>query len=348
MMAPNPLLNVGVVGATGMVGKEFLKILEERKFPVQELRLFAGAKSEGSTVQFRGKPHTVSTLSEGCFKGLHIVFFSAGANISKEWAPKAVKQGALAVDNSSAYRMVKDVPLVVPEVNGHLLPNAGTPALIANPNCSTIQLVAVLKPLKDKFGLNEVRVSSYQSVSGAGKEAIEELKQQTSAVLTGNVSFADLKPEVLPHPIAFNNIPQIGEFDEKGYSEEETKIMNETRKILEDQGLRVTAFAVRSPTLNGHSEAVWVTFKEQATRDAILKTLRPAAGVEVIDDPQNNKYPLNIVASGRDPVYVGRIRQDPNDSKTWLFWIAADNIRKGAALNGIQIAEQVFDLNRTP
>ncbi|MEQ1875224.1 MAG: aspartate-semialdehyde dehydrogenase [Bdellovibrionia bacterium] len=348
MMAPNPLLNVGVVGATGMVGKEFLKILEERKFPVQELRLFAGAKSEGSNVNFRGRPHTVSTLANGCFKGLHIVFFSAGAPISKEWAPKAVKEGALAVDNSSAYRMVNDVPLVVPEVNGHLLPVAGKPALIANPNCSTIQLAIVLNPLKEKFGLREVRVASYQSVSGAGKEAVEELKQQSIDVLTKNVSPTDLKATVLPHPIAFNNIPQIGDFDEHGYSEEETKIINETRKILDLHDLRVTAFAVRTPTLNAHSEAVWVTLKEAATRETILKTLRPAPGVEVIDDPQSQKYPLNIVASGRDPVYVGRIRQDPVDPKTWLFWIAADNIRKGAALNGIQIAEQVFDLNRTP
>lgn len=347
-MAPNPLLNVGVVGATGMVGKEFMKILEERKFPVQELRLFAGTKSEGTTINFRGRPHTVSTLANGCFKGLHVVFFSAGADISKEWAPKAVKEGALAVDNSSAYRMSADVPLVVPEVNGHLLPIAGKPALIANPNCSTIQLVAVLNPLKEKFGLKEVRVASYQSVSGAGKEAVDELKNQTMQVLNSNVAPTDLKPQVLPHPIAFNNIPQIGGFDDNGFSEEENKIINETRKILDLHDLRVTAFAVRTPTLNAHSEAVWVTMKETVTRDAILKTLRPAPGVEVIDDPHSQKYPLNIVASGRDPVYVGRIRQDPSDPKTWLFWIAADNIRKGAALNGIQIAEQVFDLNRTP
>jgi aspartate-semialdehyde dehydrogenase len=348
MMAPNPLLNVGVVGATGLVGKEFLKMLEERKFPVQELRLFAGPKSEGSTIEFRGRSHKVQVLSDGCFRGLHVVFFSAGGPISKEWAPKAVKEGAHAVDNSSAYRMSPDVALVVPEVNGHLLPPPKKPALIANPNCSTIQLVAVLNPLKEKFGLKEVRVASYQSVSGAGKEGVEELKAQSKEVLTTNTSMTDLKYSVFPHPIAFNTIPQIGEFDSSGYSEEENKIMNETKKILNDHDLRVSAFAVRVPTLNGHSEAVWVTLKESATRDAILKVLRPAPGVEVVDDPQNSRYPLNITASGRDPVYVGRIRQDPADPRTWLFWIAADNIRKGAALNGIQIAEQVFDLNRTP
>jgi len=345
-MSPNPLLSVGVVGATGMVGLEFLKILEEKKFPVQELRLFAGQRSEGSEINFRGKPVAVQTLSEGCFKGLDVVFFSAGNSISKEWAPRAVKEGAFAIDNSSAFRMTSDVPLVVPEVNGALIPPATQPSLIANPNCSTIQLVTVLAPFVNTLGLAEVRVATYQSVSGAGRDGVEELKNQTTEVLTRNASPADMPTKVFPHPIAFNNIPQIGEIDEEGYSEEEQKLMRETRKILDLPMLRITSFAVRTPTLNGHSEAVWVTFNKSTNYEEIMRILRPAAGVEIIDKPSSNSYPLTITASGRDPVYVGRIRQDPSDPRTWLFWIVSDNVRKGAALNGIQIAQLIFELER--
>ncbi len=345
-MTPNPLLSVGVVGATGMVGQEFIKILEEKKFPVQDLKLFAGQRSEGSEVSFRGKSVAVQTLADGCFRGLDVVFFSAGNPISKEWAPKAVKEGAFAIDNSSAFRMSPEVALIVPEVNGELIPAATKPALIANPNCSTIQLVTMLAPLQKAFGLSEVRVASYQSVSGAGREGVEELKNQTREVLTRAASPADMTAKVFPHPIAFNNIPQIGEIDEQGYSEEEQKIMKETQKILDLPSLRISAFAVRTPTLNGHSEAVWATFTKSTTYEEILKVLRPAGGLEVIDDPSSNGYPMTITATGRDPVYVGRIRQDPMDPRTWLFWVVADNVRKGAALNGIQIAAQIFDLDR--
>lgn len=345
-MSPNPLLSVGVVGATGMVGLEFIKILEEKKFPVQDLKLFAGQRSEGSEMKFRGKSYPVTSLSDGCFRGLDVVFFSAGNNISKEWAPKAVKEGAFAIDNSSAFRMVPEIPLIVPEVNGNQIPAATKPSLIANPNCSTIQLVVMLAPLSKAFGLSEVRVASYQSVSGAGRDGVEELKSQTLEVLTKSASPTDMTAKVFPHPIAFNNIPQIGDFDDTGYSEEEQKIMKETRKILGQPSLKITAFAVRTPTLNGHSEAVWVTFNKTANYEEIIKVLRPAGGIEVIDEPSNNGYPITIAASGRDPVYVGRIRQDPADPRTWLFWVVSDNVRKGAALNGIQIAEQIFELGR--
>jgi len=345
-MSPNPLLSVGVVGATGIVGREFIKILEERKFSIQELRLFAGQKSEGTSVQFRGHTNQVQTLSEGCFRGLDVVFFSAGASISEEWAPQAVKDGAFAIDNSSAFRMNPEILLVVPEVNGTSLPRSTKPTIIANPNCSTIQLVCALSPLQEAFGITEVRVASYQSVSGAGREGIDELKSQAKEVLTNSSSPTDMTAKIFPHPIAFNNIPQIGAFNDEGYSEEEEKIMNETRKILDMPNLRVTAFAVRTPTINGHSEAVWVTLNKVVDREEILKVFRPAGGLEVMDDPSANRYPMTITASGRDPVYVGRIRQDPMDPKTWLLWVVSDNVRKGAALNGIQIAEQIFDLNR--
>ncbi|MGE3972922.1 MAG: aspartate-semialdehyde dehydrogenase [Bdellovibrionales bacterium] len=344
-MAPSSLMNVGVVGATGIVGQEFIKILEDRKISIGELRAFAGQKSEGSTIKFRGQNISVQTLSENCFRGLDVVFFSAGNPISREWAPIAVKEGAFAIDNSSAFRMNKEIPLVVPEVNGHLLPPATKPALIANPNCSTIQLVAVLQPLQKAFGISKVVVSSYQAVSGAGRDAIEELKTQSQEVLN-KAAPNDLKPQYLPHPIAFNVIPQIGEINDTGFSEEELKIMGETKKIMELPNLKITATAVRVPALNSHCEAVWVTLDRTVNHEDILRTLRPAAGIEVMDDPSNNSYPMSITVSGKDPVYVGRIRRDSDDPRTWLMWIAADNVRKGAALNGIQIAEQIFDITR--
>jgi aspartate-semialdehyde dehydrogenase len=346
-MSPNPLMNIGVVGATGIVGQEFIKILEDRKFSIQELRAFAGQKSEGTTIKFRGQNIPVQTLSDSCFKGLDVVFFSAGNPISREWAPKAVRDGAFAIDNSSAFRMSKEVDLIVPEVNGHLLPAATKPSLIANPNCSTIQLVVVLQPLHKTFGINQVRVASYQAVSGAGRDAIEELKTQTQEVLNKATASNDLKPQHLPHPIAFNVIPQIGEIDDTGFSEEEKKIMNETKKIMDLPSLKITATAVRVPSLNAHCEAVWVTLDRTVSYDELVRSLRPAGGIEITDDPSNNSYPMAITASGKDPVYVGRIRRDPDEPRTWILWIAADNVRKGAALNGIQIAEQIFDLTRT-
>lgn len=341
-MAPAPLLRIGVVGATGMVGTEFIRILVERKFPIEELRLFASDKSQGSEITFRDKKIVVQGLSDHAFKNLDVVFFSSGDPISKEWAPLAVKAGAVAIDNSGAFRMNPEIPLVVPEVNGHLLPKTSSPSIIANPNCSTIQLVVALNPIRKNFGIKEVRVATYQSVSGAGKAGVDELNQQTAAVMNHKTA----QPSVFPHQIAFNNIPQIGSMDEAGYCTEEIKIMNETRKILDMPQLRITAFTVRTPTLNGHSEAVWVTTEREATRQDFMNCLKRGSGLVVEDDSTNNRYPLNWSVSGQDPVFVGRVHQDPMDSRTWLMWVVSDNVRKGAATNGIQIAEYIFDLNR--
>lgn len=340
-MSPTKLISVGVVGATGMVGTEFIRVLEERKFPVEELRVFASQDSKGTQLRFRGESCEVQTLFNGCFKGLDLVFFASDDSISKEWAPKAVQDGAFAVDNSAAFRMNPEITLCVPEVNGHLLPANNKPALIANPNCSTIQLVVMLKPLRDHFGLQDVRVSSYQSVSGAGKAGVDELTHQTFAVLNHQSTGEN---KTFPHQIAFNNIPQIGRFDETGFCTEEIKIMSETRKILDEPKLKITAFTVRTPTLNSHSEAVWVTTKRPASRSEILSAFRQSAGLIIQEEASS--YPMAITSSGTDPVYVGRIHQDPNDPLTWMFWVVADNIRKGAATNGLQIAEHIFDIRR--
>lgn len=342
-MTPTKMLSIGVVGATGMVGKEFINLLEQRRFPIEELRLFASQDSRGTKIGFRNDQVEVQTLSDGCFKGLDVVFFSSGDDISKDWAPKAVEDGAFAIDNSAAFRMHPEIVLCVPEVNANQIPPTQKPAIIANPNCSTIQLVVMLKPLQEAFGLADVRVSSYQSVSGAGKAGIDELTNQTFAVLN---SQGAVEPKTFPHQIAFNNIPQIGRFDETGFCTEEIKIMSETRKILNDPRLRITAFTVRTPTMNGHSEAVWVTTKKEASRAEILSCFRQAPGLVIQDETANSNYPMTITASGTDPVYVGRIHQDPNDKLTWMFWVVADNVRKGAATNGLQIAEQIFDIQR--
>lgn len=338
-MSPAKVLNVGIVGATGVVGKEFLKVLDQKKFPIHNLKLFASLASKDQTIEFRGQSHKLYVLEEGCFQGLDLVLFSSGDDISKEWGPKAVAAGSIVVDNSAAFRMNPEMPLVVPEVNGDILKNAKRPLLVANPNCSTIQLVVALQPLAKNFGLNAVRVASYQSVSGAGKEAIEELQNQLYALLNNQ---KPQDPKIFPHQIAFNNIPQIGSFAENGFCSEENKIMNETRKIMNLPDLKITAFTVRTPTLNSHSEAVWVTLKEKVTKEQMLKTLKSAPGILVQDSLSESVYPTAWAVSGQDPVYVGRIHQDPNDPYTWLMWVVSDNIRKGAALNAIQIAETLF------
>lgn len=330
-------LRIGVVGATGMVGQTFMKILEEKKFPTAELRPFASENSLGRSLKLAGKEWPIQVLKQGCFEDLDLVFFSSGDDISKEWAPQAVKSGAFAVDNSAAFRMDPTIALVVPEVNSHLLRKGMRPAIIANPNCSTIQLVVALKPLRDRFGLDEVRVSSYQAVSGAGQAAHDELLDQVK-----NPHDPSPQPKNFPHPILFNAIPQIGSFNAEGYSSEEVKIMKETRKILELPDLKVSAFTVRIPALNAHSETVWVTLKKDAKREEILDALAGGEGLVIEDDPARSVYPLPRKASGQDPVYVGRIHRDPENPKLWLMWVVADNIRKGAALNGLQIAERLF------
>ncbi|KYG67657.1 aspartate-semialdehyde dehydrogenase [Bdellovibrio bacteriovorus] len=329
-------LKVGVVGATGMVGQTFMKLLEERSFPIQELRPFASENSLGKKIDLQGTSWPVQVLKEGCFDGLDLVFFSSGDDISKEWAPKAVKAGAFAVDNSAAFRMDPDTVLVVPEVNGNLVTKDSKPQIIANPNCSTIQLVVALKPLLDKFGLEEVRVSTYQAVSGAGQGGYDELMEQTSNHKD------DHQPKTFPHTILFNCIPQIGSFNDDGYCSEEVKIMKETRKILGQDKLKVSAFTVRIPALNAHSESVWVTLNKEVSRDQVMATLSEFKGIVLQDEPKKSVYPLARDVSGKDPVYVGRVHRDPENPKMWLMWVVSDNIRKGAALNGIQIAEQIF------
>lgn len=328
-------LNVGVVGATGVVGETFLNLIDERKFPVGEVRLFASEASVGMTRKCAGREWPVQTLKDGCFDGLDLVFFSSGEDISEVWAPRAVEAGAYAVDNSSAFRMNDKFPLVVPEVNGDLIPSS--PTIIANPNCSTIQLVVALAPLQKKFGLRSVRVASYQSVSGAGRNGIEELFAATREALNGN----EYAPKTFVAPIAFNCIPQIGSFGPDGFSTEETKIMNETQKILREPSLPVSAFTVRVPTMNAHAEAVWVTLNTETTESAIVEAMRAQDGLVVGAPVAAPAYPLQTSVSGRDPVYVGRIHRDRYDKSTWLMWVVSDNLRKGAALNGIQIAERL-------
>jgi len=340
---------VGIVGATGMVGKSFLSLLEGQKLNFEELRLFASENSEGQTRDYLGKKFPVLKLGPECFRGLDLVFFSSGDDISEIWAPQAKAQGAWVVDNSAAFRM-KDNLLVVPEVNGSLLNSAGSPQIIANPNCSTIQLVVALKPLADAFGLEEVIVSSYQAVSGGGQKAQEELVQQVKTLAAKDYQQGSqpLESQMFPHQIAFNCIPQVGSFGENGFSSEEMKIMLETRKILGLPSLTVSATAVRVPVMNAHAESVWVKLKQKVDRSSFLAAMKAMKGLEIFESQTSKDYPTQVFASGKGPVFVGRIHQDLFDDRRWIFWVVADNILKGAALNGLQIAEAIFDFDRRP
>lgn len=331
-------LKVGVVGATGMVGEVFMDILQKSPLPISELRPFASENSKGKKIPFKNSEAEIQTLTEGCFDGLDLVFFSSGDDISKEWAPKAEQAGAFAVDNSAAFRMNPNYPLVVPEVNSHLLPGKDKPTIIANPNCSTIQMVVALKALKP-FGLKSVKVATYQAVSGSGKAGKEELLAQTAAELNGQDA---PQPSTYPHSIAFNCLPHIGSFNEDGYCSEEVKMIKETKKILELPNLPVSAFTVRIPALNGHSEAVWVTLDKEVTKTEIEEAFNSMEGLVYIPQTNPQDYPHTKTANGQNPVYVGRLHQDMEDKNTWLMWIVADNILKGAALNGLQIAEKLF------
>lgn len=326
-------LKVGLVGATGVVGETFINMLEEYAQPVAELRPFASHNSEGLKLQLAGKDWTVQTLKPGCFKGLDMVFFSSGDDISKEWCPRAVEDGAFAIDNSNAFRMNKETHLVVPEVNGALLNPNSKPQIIANPNCSTIQLVVALKPLLDKFGIEDVTVSTYQAVSGAGLPGYEELLGQTK-----NYQQPDHTPKTFSKQILFNCIPQIGSFGDDGFCTEESKIMNETVKILSAPEVKVSAFTVRIPALNSHSEAVWVTLKKEVKKADVVSCLSDFEGVVVMDQD----YPTPLEVSGEEPVYIGRVHQDRHNPKRWLMWVVSDNLKKGAALNGLQIAELLY------
>ena len=326
---------VAVAGATGAVGNEMITTLEQRRFPVKKLKLLASSRSIGKTITFRGEGIEVEELTENSFKGVDIGLFSPGGSVSLKYAPIAAASGCVVIDNTSAFRMDKDIPLVVPEVNEHAIKDYKNKGIIANPNCSTIQMVVILKPLHDAAKIKRVVVSTYQAVSGTGKKAIHELEQQILAIY-GNKK---VEANVYPYQIAFNCLPQIDSFIENGYTKEEMKMVNETKKILEDNSIAVTATTVRVPVFYGHSESVNVEFEKAITPDEARKILSKAPGVIVIDDPSKRLYPLAIDAAGKDDTFVGRIRTDESIAHGLNMWIVADNIRKGAALNAVQIAE---------
>jgi aspartate-semialdehyde dehydrogenase len=329
---------VAIVGATGMVGMAMRRILEERNFPLAGLRLLASERSRGRRLEFRGEELEVQVLDENSFEGIDMALFSAGTDISLKYAPIAVQAGAVVIDNSRAFRMDEGIPLVVPEVNpDDAFEHHG---IIANPNCSTIQLVVVLKPLHDRAPMRRVIVSTYQSVSGTGKQAVDELLTQSREVLEGR-DCVDCVAQVYPHPIAFNCLPHIDIFLPNGYSREEMKLMDETRKIMGIRDLPLSATTVRVPVFVGHSEAVNVEFEEAIEPEEAREILRRAPGVEVVDDPEENDYPLAIECEDKDPCYVGRIRADLSCPRALNLWIVSDNLRKGAALNAIQIAELI-------
>jgi aspartate-semialdehyde dehydrogenase len=327
--------SVAVVGATGAVGNEMIKILEERDFPVGQIRLLASERSLGKSLEFKGKSIPVDVLDENAFAGVQIGLFSAGGSVSEKFAPIAAKAGCVVIDNTSAFRMTPDIPLVVPEVNPQAIVQYKNKGIIANPNCSTIQMMVALKPIYDAVGIQRIVVSTYQAVSGTGKKAIEELADQTKALMT----FQDVKVKVYPHQIAFNCLPQIDVFLDNGYTKEEMKMVNETRKILDDPAIGVTATTVRVPVFYAHSESVNVETKKKITAAEVRALLEKAPGVKVVDDPASRSYPLAISAAGKDETFVGRIREDESIPNGINLWIVSDNIRKGAALNAVQIAE---------
>ncbi len=329
---------VGIVGATGMVGQTFLRLMEERNFPLSELRPFASESSVGKSLKCQNIMWEVKPLGPECFNGLDLVFIATGDELSLEWSPIAVKAGAFVIDNSAAFRMKPNFELIVPEINLNKI-DRKKPQIIANPNCTTIQLVMALRPLQLAFGLEDVKVSSYQSVSGAGAPGYDELMGQIT-------NFKTSKPiaKVFPHVILHNVIPQIGSFDDNGFCSEEIKVMKETRKILDQKDLKVSAFTVRVPVPVSHSEAVWVTLKKPTDRASIVAALEKFPGIKVVDDPKKSEYPLAQNATGKDDVFVGRIHHDPENPLVWMMWIVSDNLKKGAALNGIQIAEGIFDI----
>ncbi len=329
----NSGFKVAVVGATGAVGTEMIRILEERDFPVRELIPLASQRSVGRTVEFKGDSIPVRVLDKDSFKGIEIGLFSAGGAISKEFAPVAAAEGCVVIDNTSAFRMDEDVPLVVPEVNADRIKEHR--GIIANPNCSTIQMVVVLNPIHRVAGIKRIIVSTYQAVSGSGLKAMDELTEQVRQLF----QFKDPVVNVYPHQIAFNVLPHIDVFLNNAYTREEMKMVNETRKILEDETIRVCATAARVPVFYGHSEAVNIETEKKITPDEVRRILMDAPGVAVEDNPEHNIYPLAIYAAGKDECFVGRIREDLSTDNGIAMWIVSDNIRKGAALNAVQIAE---------
>lgn len=328
-------MNIAIVGASGAVGHEFLRVLEEQNFPIDNLRLFGSARSAGSTIPFKGKDYTVELLSEESdFSNLDIVFTSAGAGTSKKYADIITRYGTVMIDNSSAFRMDSDVPLVVPEVNAEDALDRPR-NIIGNPNCTTIQMVVALKPIHDLSPIRRVRVSTYQAASGAGATAMDELVQQYAEIQEGK----EPTVEKFAYQLAYNVIPHIDVFQDNDYTKEEMKMYNETRKIMHSDDIAVSATCVRVPVLRAHSEALWVETEKPLEISEVRKAMENAPGLVMVDDPANLKYPMPLDAAGQDPVYVGRLRKDICDNKGLSFWIVGDQIKKGAALNAVQIAQ---------
>ncbi len=328
-------IHMAVAGATGAVGNQMISCLEERKFPVATIKFLASHRSIGRQLRFKGDLISVEELKEDAFKGVDIALFSAGGGTSQHFAPHAAKDGCVVIDNSSAWRMDPDVPLVVPEVNSSAIAEYSKKGIIANPNCSTIQMVVALNPIHIKYKIKRIVVSTYQAVSGTGKKAIDELFDQTRAM----INFLAYKREVYPHRIAFNCLPHIDIFHENGYTKEEMKMVNETRKILGDNSIGITATTVRVPVFYGHSESINIETEKKVGVEEVKKLLEKAAGVKIMDDPKHNIYPLATDAAGQDLTLVGRIREDESIPNGINMWVVADNIRKGAATNAVQIAE---------
>lgn len=339
------LYSIAIVGATGAVGEKIMDQLEKRNFPISHIKFLASKRSAGNAIEFKGQSYVIEEATPESFDGVDIALFSAGGSVSKRLAPEAASRGAVVIDNTSAFRMDENVPLVVPEVNRQDLKTHK--GIIANPNCSTIQMVVALEPIRQAYGLDQVIVSTYQAVSGAGSVAIKELEEQSK-------SFGEtlnVKAEVLPvksadnhYPIAFNVIPQIDVFEENGFTYEEMKMINETKKIMHMQDLAVSATCVRLPIVSGHSESVFIQIeKDGITADDIRNLLTQSEGIQILDDPANQIYPMPLFAEGKDEVFIGRIRQDLSNKKGFHMWIVSDNLLKGAALNSIQIAEAMIE-----
>jgi len=326
-------MKLAIVGATGLVGQEVLKVIEERNLEFDELYLVASAKSVGQKVKFKGKEYTIKSIEEGCALAPDVAIFSAGGGTSLEWAPKYAEKGTIVIDNSSAWRMDPTKKLIVPEINGHVLKIDDR--IIANPNCSTIQMVMALAPLHVKYKIKRIVVSTYQSVTGTGKDAVQQMMEERQGVANGI--------KVYPHRIDMNALPHIDSFLDNGYTKEEMKMVNETRKILEDDTIGVTSTTVRIPAIGGHSEAVNVEFHKDFDLKEVRERLEQTPGVVVQDDVKNNVYPMPIHSHGKDEVFVGRLRRDESQPKTLNMWIVSDNLRKGAATNAVQIAEFLME-----
>ena len=339
---------VAVVGATGAVGTKMLELLQEVNLPIERVKALASKRSAGKTLAFKDQVLTIEELTADSFEGVDIALFSAGGGISEIFAPEAVKRGAVVIDNTSHFRMVPGIPLVVPEVTPESLKTHQ--GIIANPNCSTIQMMVALEPLRQAFGLDKIIVSTYQAVSGAGAKAIAELENQVQEYLDGK-PLTELTATILPsggdkkhYPIAFNALPQIDVFGEEGYTLEEWKMINETKKIMGDESIKVAATCVRVPIVNGHSESIYIELKEETTVQAIQEILAKAPGVKLVDDPSQQRYPQAIDSIDQKGTFVGRIRRDLDNPKGFHLWVVSDNLLKGAALNSIQIAEKMHEL----